>query len=232
MNLDARLSLACDLYDKCSLAADIGTDHAHLPIALLRSGKCRRMILSDISPDALLNARDNIARCRLTDRVDFRLGDGLTVLREPVPMISILGMGGRTIAEMLLRDRDCLRDATLLLSAHTDLPLVREALRDIGYRLDAEEPCFDAGRYYLVMKASPGAETLSPREIRLGKPLFSSRSDVLLPYLRKRREVLAAKLAGMRKASARDDGALAPLEEDLAYLNDCLKENTGRREQP
>ena len=232
MNLDARLSLACDLYDECSLAADIGTDHAHLPIALLRSGKCRRMILSDISPDALLNARDNIARCHLTDRVDFRLGDGLTVVREPVSMISILGMGGRTIAEMLLRDRDLLRDATLLLSAHTDLPLVREALRDIGYRLEAEEPCFDAGRYYLVMKASPGAETLSPREIRLGKPLFSSRSDVLLPYLRKRREVLAAKLAGMRKASARDDGALAPLEEDLAYLNDCLKEKTERREQP
>ena len=36
--LDPRLSLAFDLYDSCRLAADIGTDHAHLPAALLQRG--------------------------------------------------------------------------------------------------------------------------------------------------------------------------------------------------
>ena len=207
MTLDPRLSLACDLYPPVPLAADIGTDHALLPIALLKGGACGRMILTDISPDALNNARENIARARLTDRVDFRLGDGLAVLREPVPMISVLGMGGRTISEMLLQDRAALQGACLLLSAHTDLPLVRAALRDLGYHLTAEEPCLDAGRYYLLLRAAPGQAELSPREIRLGSLLFESRSPVLQPYLLKRREVLRAKLSGLEKAAEPDTAA-------------------------
>ena len=70
--LDPRLSLAYDLYDSCELAADIGTDHAHLPAALLQRGRCQRMILSDISKSALDNAQLEIIRLRLTDRVSLR----------------------------------------------------------------------------------------------------------------------------------------------------------------
>ena len=244
MNLDARLSLAFSLYDPCALAADIGTDHAHLPIALLRAGKCRRMILTDISPDALRNARENVGRARLTDRVDFRLGDGLEVLGdvpgaesrgngscgterlgnepcvpEPCGMVSVLGMGGRTIREILLRGADRLRGAKLLLSAHTDLPLVRGALSEIGYTPAAEIPCLDAGRYYLILKAVPGEGRLSPREIRLGSPaLFSCGSPVLPAYLDHRAKVLEAKLAGLKRAAEPDENRIAELEEDIAFL--------------
>ena len=69
--LDPRLSLAFDLYDPCDLAADIGTDHAHLPAALLQRGRCRHMILTDISESALENARMEMIRLRLTDRVSL-----------------------------------------------------------------------------------------------------------------------------------------------------------------
>ena len=60
--LDPRLSLAFDLYDPCELAADIGTDHAHLPAALLQRGRCQHMILTDISESALENARMEMIR--------------------------------------------------------------------------------------------------------------------------------------------------------------------------
>ena len=62
IQLDARLSLAYDLYDPCDLAADIGTDHAHLPAALLQRGRCQHMILTDLSESALNNARGEIAQ--------------------------------------------------------------------------------------------------------------------------------------------------------------------------
>ena len=154
VTLDPRLSLAFDLYDTCELAADIGTDHARLPAALLQRGRCRRMILTDLSESALANARGEIIRRRLTDRVDFRCGNGLQPLQETCGMISVTGMGGRTIRDILLSGQDRLRGASLLLSAHTDLPLIREAVREIGYRLDREEPGFCAGRYYLVIRKS------------------------------------------------------------------------------
>ena len=224
MKLNPRLALACGLYDDCGLAADIGTDHARLPIALLRSGKCRRMILTDVSPDALQNARDNVGRARLTDRVEFRLGNGLRVLHEPCSMISVLGMGGRTIRDILTGCPEALQGASLLLSAHTDVHLVRQAVMNVGYHLVSETPCLDAGRYYLLLKALPGAEALSPRELRLGRVLFDSDSPVLTPYLAHRQKVLEAKLAGLRRAADPERSAeLAELEEDLQVLRDSTR---------
>ena len=138
-------------------------------------------------------------------------------------MVSILGMGGRTIQEMLLRRPGALRGAPLLLSAHTDLPLVRRAVMDIGYHLVSETPCLDAGRYYLLLKALPGETRLTPRELRLGKALFDSASPVLGPYLAHRREVLEAKLSGLRKAANPDLPLMEELEEDIRFLREQEK---------
>ncbi len=222
ITLDARLSLAYDLYDPCDLAADIGTDHAHLPAALLQRGRCRHMILTDLSESALRNARDEMIRLRLTDRVSLRLGDGLEPLEEPCGVISVTGMGGRTVRDILLSGREKLRGAALILSAHTDLPLIREALNLIGYYPDREEPCFCAGRYYLVLRARPDEKKLSSREIRLGGPLFASASDQLIPYLTRRRDVLSDKLRGLLTAENQDESLIAEVRDDIAFYNEHI----------
>ena len=227
IQLDARLSLAYDLYDPCELAADIGTDHAHLPAALLQRGRCQHMILTDLSESALKNARDTIILCRLSDRADLRAGNGLQPLREETcGMISITGMGGHTVHDILLDGRDKLRGASLVLSAHTDLPLIREAVCRIGYHLDREEPCFSAGRYYLVLRARPGVRPLTPREIRLGGPLFGSSSPWLIPYLTRRREVLEHKLKGLISAESPDTGLISQVREDIAFYDESIRKGS------
>ena len=222
IQLDPRLSLAYDLYDSCELAADIGTDHAHLPAALLQRGRCQHMILTDLSESALNNARNEIMRFLLTDRVTLRVGEGLSPLSETCGMISITGMGGRTIRDILLHGRDKLKGASLILSAHTDLPLIRDTVQRIGYHLDREEPCFCAGRYYLVLRARPGAGSLSPREIRLGGPLFTSSSPQLIPYLARRRDVLLAQLRGLRSAGCPDPEMIRRVEDDIHYYENFI----------
>ena len=222
IRLDARLSLAYDLYDPCELAADIGTDHAHLPAALLQRGRCRHMILTDLSESALRNARDEMIRFRLSDRVSLRLGDGLAPLEETCGMISVTGMGGRTVRDILLSGREKLHGASLILSAHTDLPLIREAVSMIGYHLDREEPCFCAGRYYLVLRARPGAKPVTPRQLRLGGPLFDSDSDQLIPYLDRRREVLENSLRGLLSAEKPDEALVAQVREDIQAYNEFI----------
>ena len=227
IRLDARLSLAYDLYDPCELAADIGTDHAHLPAALLQRGRCRHMILTDLSESALRNARDEIIRFRLTDRVSLRLGNGLAPLEETCGMISVTGMGGRTVRDILLSGREKLRGASLILSAHTDLPLIREAVSLIGYHLDREEPCFCAGRYYLVLRARPGEKPVTPQQLRLGGPLFESSSDQLIPYLERRREVLENSLRGLLSAEAPDEEMITQVRGDIrAYTEFIVKGRT------
>ena len=222
IQLDARLSLAYDLYDPCDLAADIGTDHAHLPAALLQRGRCQHMILTDLSESALKNARETVIRCRLSDRTDLRAGDGLQPLEEACGMISITGMGGRTVHDILLEGAGKLRGASLVLSAHTDLPLIRKAVCRIGYHLDREEPCFCAGRYYLVLRARPGACPLTPRELRLGGPLFESQSSQLIPYLIRRREVLQDKLRGLVSADKPEESLIAQVREDIAFYDGMI----------
>ena len=222
-NLDGRLGLAFSLYDRCDTGADIGTDHAYLPIALLKAGKCRRMILTDISEGALENAREHIARAGLTDRVRFRLGDGLGALDAPAGMISILGMGGKTIRNILEEGRERLGGAPLILSAHTDLPHVRRGVMNIGYHLVSEDPCLAAGRYYLVMRAEPGEEDMTEREIRLGRALYRSESPALAGWLDHRLKVLEAKKKGLLSAEHADREELARTEEDLAFYRKKVK---------
>ena len=193
IQLDARLSLAYDLYDPCDLAADIGTDHAHLPAALLQRGRCQHMILTGLQP-----------------------------LDETCGMISITGMGGRTVHDILLEGAEKLKGASLVLSAHTDLPLIREAVCRIGYHLDREEPCFCAGRYYLVLRARPGVCSLTPRELRLGGPLFESQSSQLIPYLTRRREVLQDKLRGLVSADKPEESLIAQVREDIAFYDGMI----------
>ncbi len=221
-SLDPRLSLAFSLYDACVLAADIGTDHAHLPAALLQRGRCQHMVLTDISQSALENARMEIVRRNLYDRVSLRVGDGLAPLDEAFDMISIMGMGGRTIRDILLSGEKKLRGASLLLSAHTDCHLIRTAVRDIGYHLDREEPCYAAGRYYLIIRARPGPAEMSDRVIRLGGPLFDSMSPFLIPYLQRRRNILEDHLRGLLSASDKSNPDIQQIRKDIAFYDNFL----------
>ncbi len=215
--LSPRLQLAFDLYKACELAADIGTDHARLPAALLKSGKCTNMILSDISESALSSARRTLDSAGLQARADLRLGDGLEVLREACGMISVLGMGGRTIYDILTLGKDRLCGAELLLSAHSNLPHVRRAVSEIGYRILSETPCLDDGRFYLMIHALPGEEKLSAQEIRLGTRLFESSSPLLPPYLRHMREIQVFQLEGLIRSTHADPEAIRTVREDIAY---------------
>ena len=137
-------------------------------------------------------------------------------------MISIMGMGGRTIHDILLSGLNHLQGASLLLSAQTDWHLIRKAVLDIGYHFDREDPCFSAGRYYLVLRARPGFEELTDQEIRLGRRLFTSDSPVLTAFIRRRRDVLQEHLCGVRSAAKPDESEITILEEDLACYDRFL----------
>lgn len=82
--------------------ADIGTDHARLPVWLLEHGRIPSAIAADLKEGPLSRARQTAARHNLTERISFRLGDGLTPLGpEEADAVAIAGMGGETIASIL-----------------------------------------------------------------------------------------------------------------------------------
>lgn len=102
--LDSRLSLAASFVREGAVVADVGTDHAYLPIYLLLTGKAKAAIAADINEGPLERARINCSRYNMKEGMTFCLADGLSTLpleELSVSDIVICGMGGELIASIL-----------------------------------------------------------------------------------------------------------------------------------
>lgn len=181
--LDARLKQIADCVPYCDLAADIGADHGKLSAWLLLTGRCRRMIVSDVSEVSRAKARALFNRLGLTERAVISAADGLRALTQRAQAVVISGMGGGTIADILSQDVD-LQGAELILSPHTELPRLRETLKARGYRIDHEYVVRSEGRFYLIWHAMPGEMRLTDRERALGVHLCATQTAAPADYLR------------------------------------------------
>lgn len=217
--LDERLSLAADLYEPCDWGADIGTDHALLPCHLLHAGICKHMIAADVSAKALAHARENLTRHHLLDRAEIIRADGLDAVIRPCGCISLMGMGGETMADILRRGQMRLQGAVLVLGAHTELHRVREAICDIGYHIVREELCRAGGRFYVLWRAEVGAEVLTPDECRYGRLLWQGDGTLLREYAAWRMHVHQERLDGLLAAAHPDLEALAGARADVAWYH-------------
>ena len=65
-----RLQMVADFVRDGAAVADIGTDHAYLPVALVLSGKCPRAVVSDLREMPLENAGAGYYHCRDGRRID------------------------------------------------------------------------------------------------------------------------------------------------------------------
>ena len=100
--LDNRLKLCSDFVRKGAKLADIGTDHAYLPVWLCRIGRCPSALAADINPEPLKRGEGTIIESGLSDRIETRLSDGLKeIRRDEADDIVIAGMGGELIAKIL-----------------------------------------------------------------------------------------------------------------------------------
>ena len=214
--LDERLQTAYDLFPCCRWAADVGCDHGRLPLHMLASGKAEQMIVSDISPMALAKGQELVERYGLGDRAVFCVADGLNCLDRPVEAVSILGMGGETIEMILGNGKQRLQGAALILSGHTELEKIRQAVAEIGYHLAEERLCRAAGRLYVVMRAEAGEKPITEKELWLGPCLIRERQPLWQDYLNWRIRVTQTALNAIRLEDPRGES----LRRMLTYLQE------------
>ena len=106
MELAKRLAVAAAYVPAGSVVADIGADHAYLPIYLVKTGRCARVIATELRSGPFQSALRQVAEHKLESNIDLRLGDGLTVLKPAEAGVLVLaGMGGNTIREILAPPR-------------------------------------------------------------------------------------------------------------------------------
>ena len=146
--LGPRLALCAALVRQGSSLCDVGTDHAYLPIWLLKTGKISRALACDINPGPLEAARREGAKYGVGEELSFRLSDGLrAVSPQEAEDTVIAGMGGELILRIVL-ETPWLRDSSkrLVLQPMSSVPQLRRGLAQGGFAVLEAEAVVDGGK--------------------------------------------------------------------------------------
>lgn len=162
--------------------ADIGTDHGYIPIYLIKNKIAQYCIACDVNPMPLNNAKTNINHHQMNDYIKTRLSDGLAQIKKgEVDVITIAGMGGMLIIDILKEDLGTVKDVGLLiLQPQLDIQEVRRYLHQIEFMIIDETMVYEDGKYYTIIVSKPGKETTySQTEYMLGKSLLEKKDPIL-----------------------------------------------------
>lgn len=188
LNLKGRLKLIADKVPKCNVLADVGTDHAYIPIFLVQNGVCQKAIASDIKIGPVKMASNNISLYKLSEKIETRLGNGLdTIEINEADSIIIAGMGGTLLTELLEADKQkAVNTNTLVLQPMNDLHVVRKWLYDNAFEIYDEEMVAEGPKMYCVMSAeySGHKKQYSDFELHVGQSLIEKKDPLLVTYCR------------------------------------------------
>ena len=151
--LNPRLKAAAEFVRGGRKFADIGTDHAYLPIWLLKSGICPQAIGADLREGPILRAANNAYRYRVQNRLILRQCDGLSAIESSeADDVAVTGMGGELIVG-IIEHTPWLRDPQkhLILQPMTAAEELRRYLCRSGFSILQERAVRDSGRVYTVM---------------------------------------------------------------------------------
>ncbi len=159
--LSKRLQCAAAYVRPNAFVADVGTDHAYLPIALLLEGRIRGGVVSDIHKGPIQRATEHIWQWGAQDRLRPILCDGLVALENDHPEdILILGMGGELIADILARAPFVKqRETRLILQPMTHPEALRRYLLTEGFAIVGEELVKEEKIYQIICAEYTGQST-------------------------------------------------------------------------
>lgn len=207
-----RLELIASLAKNGVGVADVGTDHAYIPIMMRKSGYKGNIIAGDINECPLEKARQSLENAGLSDSVELVLCDGLSgVDSSKVDTVIVAGMGGDTITGILDRglydmpEWASRSDYKLILQPVTKPEILRFWLVNNGFIITSEMQTEENGMLYQIICAQPGeSPKYKDAELytgRLEQIQDSKYFDKLLSMHIKRFKAAADSLQNAEKAS-------------------------------
>ena len=194
IRISDRLRIVAHMCDKGAVVADIGTDHGYLPIYLVQEGIAPSAIAMDLRKGPLEKAKKHICDNCLEDRIQTRLSDGLEKLsKNEADIITICGMGGRLIADIVTKGKDVITQNTILVvSPQSEVGEFRHFLVSQGFEIEDEQMLKEDGKYYFIIKCRKSEESVcsefSETQYQYGWKLLDSKDKTLYEYLIKEKE--------------------------------------------
>ena len=221
MRLSNRLQAIADYVRSGDRLIDVGTDHAYIPIFLLKNKIIASAIATDIRSGPLQTAKKDAERFDVAHQLTLIQCDGLSNCSPAaVDTIIIAGMGGETIIGILAA-APWAKEKRLVLQPQTKQAELRSWLSDNGYAISDASLVYDAGRIYLVWLVERG---IMPPFAGVDSALLAHRDPLLAPYIDDQIKRLRKHLHGVEQAALPDAQAIESLREALVRLEEIYDE--------
>ncbi|MBP3370401.1 MAG: SAM-dependent methyltransferase [Clostridia bacterium] len=220
--ISKRLEAAASFVRRGKRIADIGTDHAYLPIYLYTTGAVSGGVVSDINQGPVERAVSNLHAYGAERVFAAQKADGLCGVLEYEPEdIFILGMGGELIAR-IIEDEPRIKDARyrLILQPMTHPELLREYLFGAGFDI-IDECLVDEDKIYQIICAEYRgiSQTCDSLELYFGRCNLAKKSEELYALMKRTRRVLLERIKGKNISGADtryEDCMIGRIDEFLA----------------
>ena len=215
LELSPRLQLLADWVRPGARVADVGTDHAFLPVWLVLHERVASAIASDLREGPLARGAETAKEYGVSHRVEMRLCSGLAgIAPEEADTVMIAGMGGETIVH-ILEAAPWTADGnhTLLLQPQSKMEYLRYFLAHNGYEILREQLVMDRGTVYPVMEVAAGHMELTQGQLHAGVKLLHDplQDRALIEKIIR----CYAVVAGLKRTDRKEDQAKADAYRDL-----------------
>lgn len=222
---DKRLLAISQMIVKGQPLADIGTDHAYLPVYLVKNGMVPRAIATDVAQGPYLRAVREIEKEGLMDRIEVRKGNGLRVIEKgEVYNVVIAGMGGETIASILEDDWEKAESFACFVFQPMSKPeALRHVLAKKGWPILDEKVVMENGRFFVIISSKPDNKPyfLSPLEEEIGPVILRSKVyTMFLRYYLNKYRLIERELSKSKEAY--ESGLLLEYEKKVKELEEVL----------
>ena len=216
--ISERLKVASQYLRGFKCLADCGTDHGLLPIYAVERDYVQKAIASDNKHMPLMSAIKNIEDHRLFGKVETLLAEGLSYLElnKDIDVVSILGMGGPLIKE-ILSNAYLYNIKRLVLQPNSSAEIVRTFLENNKWTIVSEKLVKEHNKYYQVIVAEHGNMVLSPIEREFGPMIIKHHKNLL-------KERIMVMISQLKSATLETTNPLTleKLSLRIAYLEEAI----------
>lgn len=201
--------------------ADIGSDHAYLPIYAIQNNLVKEAIAGEVVKGPFLAAQKNTELHGLSKSIEIKLGDGLEVINDTVDVITICGMGGPLIAQILDEGKEELTHyPDLILQANIHALPIRQVLQKIGYSIEAEQLIKDKKHIYEIIVAKKGKMQLNENEFKFGPKLMLEKDELF--YEKWEREIESLENISNQLKNHKDQTRYNEIQAQIKQIKEVL----------
>lgn len=225
MQLSNRLSALTKYVPQGSRVIDVGTDHAYVPIYLMKNNIATSCMATDINKGPLVKAQQNMDKYRISN-IRLKQTSGLQgITEEDGNVIMISGMGGYLIVDILKAAMQVAKAADrLILQPQQDIDQVRKFLHANGFKIVTEDFAKDDDKYYTVLVVEKGVEAYDKDyEYIYGKCLIEKKMPLFKEWLMKKQEKLEEIQGHLKERQGEQPAArMIELEKEISQIKEVI----------